>query len=111
MILNRKGQTLIMFVLLLPLILAFVAFIVDFGLVMTEKTHQTEVIKTAVKDNKTLDNEEIKKEKIENNNEQIRIVNETKIDSIFGAIIGLKEYRIKVDVSAKLLNGKIIFEN
>lgn len=122
MILNRKGQTLIMFVLLLPLILALVAFIVDFGLVITEKTHQIEVIKTAIKDNKTLDNEEIKKVikknkvdinniKIENNNEQIRIVNETKIDSIFGAIIGLKEYRIKVDVSAKLLNGKIIFEN
>ena len=55
---------------------------------MTEKTHQTEVIKTAIKDNKTLDNEEIKKVlkknkvdinniKIENNNEQIRIVNPT----------------------------------
>ena len=41
---------------------------------------------------------------------RISIKNEYKIKSIFGSLIGLKEYKIKIEMDAILKNGEIKIE-
>ena len=57
---NKHGQTLILFVILIPIILLLLAFVVDLGLVITNKIKTEEVTKQVIKDAYLLDdNKEI----------------------------------------------------
>lgn len=109
--LNNKGQTLIMFILLIPLILVIMALVIDTSFVYKEKIKFQSVTKTIMKttyENKdTTDfNDKIinlyKKNGIDTNNivikvnsDSIVIKNQTKVKSIFGNIIGIKNYKVK----------------
>lgn len=120
--LNNHGQTLVLFVILIPVLIIFVAFIVDTGVVINSKTHLKEVSKTAIRENIDIKNEEFIKKAFEKNNIDVKnlkidfvengihIKNEYEIDSIFGSIIGIKTYRIHVDIRGIKKENKIIFE-
>lgn len=109
--LNNKGQTLIMFILLIPLILVIMALVVDTSFVFKEKIKFQSVTKTIMKttyENKdaTDFNDKIinlyKKNGIDTNNMVIKvnsdsvvIKNQVKVKSVFGNIIGIKNYEVK----------------
>ena len=119
---NKHGQTLIFFVLMLPILLFLLAFTVDVGLILKEKTRSTSTIRTVLRvGKKDLTTKKIKEVIIENNipvenleikmeENRISIKNEYKIKSIFGSLIGLKEYKIKIEMDAILKNGEIKIE-
>lgn len=110
---NKRGQTLILFVILIPILLALAALIVDVGLIVSKNVNLKEVSKTiilTVKENPSED--EIEKLFIKNDipvenleifilDDTIRIKNQYEVKSIFGSIIGIKKYDIKVDITEK----------
>lgn len=109
--LNNKGQTIIMFILLIPLILVIMALVIDTSFVYKEKIKFQSVTKTIMKT--TYENKDTtdfndktinlyKKNGIDTNNivikvnsDSIVIKNQTKVKSIFGNIIGIKNYKVK----------------
>lgn len=109
--LNNKGQTLIMFILLIPLILVIMALVIDTSFVYKEKIKFQSVTKIIMKttyENKdaTDFNDKIinlyKKNGIYTNNIVIKvnsnsvvIKNQAKVKSVFGNIIGIKNYEVK----------------
>lgn len=114
---NRKGQTLIIFVILLPIIFAFGAFIIDIGIITHEELKLSKITNLALencslketKEENVLKIKEIlEKNKIDIENLEvtqtdsvIRIQNAYQIKSTFGALIGIKEYSIKIDKKIK----------
>ena len=107
---NHKGQTLILFVILLPILLLIAALIIDLGLAGVEKTKisgvTNEILKTLYEErlSETLE-EKIKEQYLKNKititnikakgtEETLEIKVETKKESIFGKIIGIKDYSI-----------------
>ena len=46
---NKRGQTLILFIILIPILLGFGAFIVDVSLVISKNVELKEVSKTIIK--------------------------------------------------------------
>lgn len=120
---NKKGQTLVAFIVLLPLLLIFMAIIIDVSYCYKEKTKLENVTENILKNNfKDKDNELIiskikdlyKKNDIDNKNVKVvvndnllLIDNSYKINSIFGAVIGIKKYDIKVNMSAHY-DGKLV---
>ena len=112
---NNKGQTLILFVLLLPLLLLLMAFVIDTGMILKEKakldsTLRT-VLKTTYKDKeeenyeerltKLLEENEIPctNMELERKENKIRLQIMYEKESIFGKIIGLNTYKIKSTMS------------
>lgn len=109
--LNNKGQTLIMFILLIPFILIIMALVIDTSFVYKEKIKFQSVTKTIMKttyENKdaTDFNDKIinlyKKNGIYTNNiviivnsDSVVIKNQAKVKSVFGNIIGIKNYEVK----------------
>ncbi len=96
---NKKGQTLILFIIFLPVILLSFALIVDVGLMYNAKIKGENMIKEAQKENI-----DIKKYFKDNNIELISIKEEKtctkvhfKINSVFGSIIGKTNYEIEAD--------------
>ncbi len=104
---NRNGQTLILFVILIPVLLILAALVIDIGIISNEKMHVSKVTSTILKETfeKEETVEEIKKLyeknniptenlKIEKKEDQMTIENNYEINSIFGNIIGIKKYSI-----------------
>ena len=123
--LNKKGQTSILFVIMIPLILGLAALVIDIGVIFANKSHLKEVTKTAIRENiSNIDSDTDKKIKqiliknevnVDNleiaiNDNRINVKNEISIDSIFGSIIGIKNYKIVEDITGYKENEKIIIE-
>lgn len=119
---NKHGQTLIFFVILIPILLGFCALVVDVGYLVSKNVELKEVSKTIIEDYfKGLDTSEIKELYEDNNipidnleidiNENgIHIVNHYKVDSIFGSVIGISSYDIRVDITGTIIDDQVIFE-
>ncbi len=121
--LDKNGQVLILFIIFIPLIIMMWAFVVDIGVISNAHAKLENVSRMIIKD---VIDEENKQDKIEKlfkenniditnlkvdiNNDKIRIRNEIEIESIFGNIIGIDSYKIKVDVMGYKLNNKIMIE-
>ena len=120
---NNKGQTLVLFIIFIPILLLLAAFVIDTGLIIRESTRLKSTTKTVLKDIyykedktkekiiKLLNENDIKTDniKITINDTSIRVKNSYEIDSIFGKIIGLKEYEVKLDITAKEENKVLKF--
>lgn len=117
---NKHGQTLILFVILLPLILVLGALIVDIGLVMNNRIKLEEVTKSAVLEaydddikiveilqKNAIDISNIKMSRVD---DKLKIEIKEEVKSIFGNIIGLKKYDLKISLVSYKDNNKIIFE-
>ena len=107
---NNKGQILPIFIILFPVIILFISYIVDVGLMYTEKRKITNIAKDAIiyyidnKDseniynntikyiNKNIDNTNIK---IENTNEYVSISINKKHESIYNIINLNNEISVK----------------
>lgn len=122
MILNKKGQTLIVFIVLLPLLLGVVAFVVDVGLICSKNAHLREVTKNIienvyedyeggkVKNLYIKNNIQIDKLEVVFHDGELRIKNENEIESIFGKIVGLKKYKIKVSMLGYKEEDKLVIK-
>ncbi len=123
---NKKGQTLISFVIILPVFILFLAFIVDTGMLLKEKNKLNGTTKTIIKNSyqKRFENDyqdqiidSFEKNKIpthhlnlEVQNETISIANEYEIESIFGQIIGIENYKIHLNMTFQVNQDKIILK-
>lgn len=121
--LNNKGQVLVLFIILIPVFLVLGAFIIDIGLISRENNHLENVSRMVIKE---VIDEDDKKEKIEKlmvknkiditnlevqiEDNEIRIKNEIAIKSIFGNIVGIDKYKIKIDIRGFRENDKIMIE-
>ena len=120
---NRKGQTLVIFIVILPLIILGFSFLVDTGLMYIGKTKLISTCKTLISDyyDKEFTNEDIK-EYLDNNHilyddyeinrkdNNLVIKVDGKIKSIFGKLIGKEEYPIKVQLTGTKEDTKLKFE-
>lgn len=116
---NNKGQTLVLFVALLPFVFILFVFVFDLAFIASQKTKLDSVANSALS-NIIVKNKDIEKVKeiIVKNDNEIKI---TKIDldsvclkksvsPVFGHVIGYDKYDIKSCISGKLINGKLIIE-
>lgn len=116
---NKRGQSLIIFVLILPLIILFVAFLIDSSLSIMEKSkidgiitsnmesslnndiRDAQKIKKAIMKNENLDTEVV----IVNDKLQVK-VNSTK-KSVFGKILSFSWYKLEFNYCGNYLDKKI----
>lgn len=123
MMLNKHGQTLVLFIILIPILLLLAAFVIDMGVILTNKMQLKEVTKLAIKENVDNPDDINKIKKIFEINEidisnlkinvidnKINIKNEIEVKSIFGSVIGILNYKIKIDITGYKSNDKIIIE-
>ena len=123
--LNNRGQVLIIFVALIPVIILFFTFIVDYSLILYNQNKLNSVNKTALyyvrdkKDDYSVD--KVRNLVIRNDNTVNILVCEEKnntftlklektIDSIFGRIIGRNTYTITSTYKLDMNNKTIIKE-
>jgi len=123
MIANKRGQTLILFIILIPLIIMLVAFVIDVGLIVSENNRLREVTKNIIEEVIKNDNTEIVKKVYEKNDvdtknleviyeeNKIRIKNKIDVYSIFGGIIGISKYSVKIDMTGEVINGKLFIDS
>lgn len=106
---NRKGQTLIVFVVMIPLILILAAFVIDIGIVLNAKTKMDSTITMILKeyyskremDGLQEDIQEVFQKnhfnpeilEVTGTHSYLNIKVEDSVDSIFGKLIGMQEYR------------------
>ena len=119
---NKRGQTLILFVILIPILLGMAAVVVDVGYLISKNVELKEVSKTIVEeviDNASeekiqdlflLNDIPVENLEVEILDDRVHIENEYEIDSIFGSIIGLSTYQVRVDITGIRENEQVIFE-
>lgn len=120
---NKKGQTLILFVILIPLILALGALVTDITYISEAQNKLTNTTSLIIEEalDKNLSDNDIKKlyEKNQIDTSNLKItrtpnkinikLQETK-PSIFGGIIGIKEYKVKINMFGTNKDNKIIID-
>ncbi len=120
---NHKGQTLVAFVILLPLVLLIFALVIDTGYILKEHIrlqNTTKIILQNTFEKRFEDDYEqivwqiLKKNNISTQNLQIKrdeksvvMENHYTVDSIFGKMIGLKNYKIQVRLKATKVEDQI----
>ncbi len=121
---NNKGQTLVIFIILLPVFLAFCAFVIDLGLATYENTKLKNTTKSIL--NSVIKNDKVSVEnitrlyqkndinienlKININEKNIEIKNQYYIESMFGKILKIEEYEVRIDAVIDIQTQKIKFE-
>ena len=123
--LNNKGQVLVIFVFLIPILVLVFAFVADYGNVLYHQNKLNSVNKTALiyaKNHKEdYDIEKVKElvrkndneaiiNKCEDKNKKITLVLKKSIKSYFGNIIGINNYNITSKYIMDVEKGKFIEE-
>ena len=116
---NNKGQTLVLFVALLPFIFMLFVLIFDLAFLSSEKTKLDSIASSSlqsivmqkkdidlVKDNIKKNDSNIKINEINNNS----ICLSKKIKPIFGGILGYDIFNIKTCLKGNVENNKLIVE-
>ena len=119
---NNKGQTLIMFIILIPVFLILTAIIVDVGIIEHSYQKYKGIVDESIKEfflnngtdslEKTLSYNMIPKENYEIvvEDDTVTVLVKSKIDSIFGKLININDYEINVNRIGKIKDGNIIIE-
>ena len=101
---NNKGQTLVLFVVMLPIILFFICFFIDTSMVLYEQNRLEKLAREVVHYDDKKEFELQIETWMKKNDKQITVkIEETSfsleknVKSIFGQIIGIKEYHLKVE--------------
>lgn len=107
---NNKGQTLVIFIILLPIIMVVFAYVIDKGYLLYQEKSQKKitslVCQYALNEEQedhirqlALENDNNLKEiMINRSNEQVEITLEKDMDSIFGKLLGISTYHIKTTI-------------
>lgn len=105
---NKRGQTLIIFVMLIPIILTMAALVIDVGLLYYKKNEYTGIVEESIKEyfkdedilsakkTLTLNGVSLDDTEINVSDNKITVTLDTKVDSIFGKVIRINDYEIKV---------------
>lgn len=100
--LNKKGQSLIIFIIFLPVILMSFALTIDVGLMYHAKIKGSSLLESAKKENLDIEDyfkingiDILSMERSRNDNGSCVIIN-YKIESVFGSLLGYNEYDIEV---------------
>ncbi len=105
---NKRGQTLIIFVMLIPIILTMAALVIDVGLLYYKKNEYTGIVEESIKEyfkdenltsaleTLTLNGVSLDDVEVSATDEKISVTLDTKVDSIFGKVIRINDYEIKV---------------
>ena len=108
---NRKGQTLVIFIIILPVILIAMAYLVDTGLMLINKSKLDSTSKIII--DKYYDYEgdinSVIQKYLKDNNFNLKI--DIKIASIFGKVVGFEEYEITSNITGYKENDKLKFKN
>lgn len=116
---NNKGQTLIIFVILVPIIITMMALVVDVGMLENKVLKTKNIVDVAIKEyfnkddvtviSKTLEENNISTDKlvIKRNDNEVGVNVEYEMSSLFGKIVGLQKYDVKVKRKGIKENGKI----
>ncbi len=121
---NKKGQTLVIFVILIPIIMAIFALVIDIGLMTYENVKLKNTTKTILKEglkNNDLNENYLKKMllkngincdnlKIYDDDNKLTIYNQYFISSMFGKILGIKEYEVNVKAEVTKETNSIIIK-
>jgi len=118
---NKRGQTLIIFIMLIPIMILLTALIVDVGYMTYQASKYRGIIDTSIKTyfdknsltsaKEVLELNEIKDGyEIKTEDSAIHITFDTQISSIFGKIININEYKIHIDRKGQIKNKKVIIE-
>lgn len=118
---NKKGQILVGFVLLLPLIIILFAYLIDNNILVQNKSKLDQITKTVVtyalehRDKTEVELEEyIKKNEKDLTSikiildEDVQIKLTKTIDAIFGNVVGIKTYTISSYYEGEIRDGQII---
>ena len=116
---NNKGQSLITFVLILPILVLFIAFLIDSSLSIVEKSKLDGVVYDNLKKSIEDDVHDIDKisEVIKNNidadvtiimdEDTIKINAKSKKNFVFGKLFKLSYYNLEVDYCGSYIDKKI----
>ncbi len=116
---NNKGQTLIIFVILVPIIITMMALVVDVGMLENKVLKTKNIVDVAINEyfakedvdviSKTLIENDIPTNKlvIQKADNEVSIDVSYEMDSLFGKIVGLQKYDIKVKRKGTKNNEKI----
>ena len=116
---NNKGQTLVLFVALLPFIFILFVFVFDLSYLSSQKT-KLDSIATSSLNSIIMESKDIEsvKKVINKNDKDIKIDNidykniclSKKVKPIFGGIIGYDVFNIKTCLEGNIKNNKLIVE-
>ena len=116
---NKRGQSLIMFVLILPLISLFIAFFIDSTLSLMEKNKLDGIITSNMEEalKKDIRDEEKIKKAIKKNEDvnitvsviedNLQVIVKSNKKSIFGKLLDFKYYQLDFNYCANYIDKKI----
>lgn len=122
---KNSGQVLIIFIIMIPILVSFIAFIGEAGYLYTQKAKITNVTKEAINYALTSDKPNVESEitgyikanissydelNIDTNDTSIRVVLIKNQKSIFTNLIKEFHYTIKIDLVGTVENNKIIIK-
>ncbi len=119
---NNKGQSLVLFVLILPLIVGFIAYFIDTAYVNYQKSHVLNIVESnlmIILDKEIRDKSEIEDvfkkndivcKSISIDEEMITISVDISFKSIFGKILNNSYYRVKTQYVGNYVDKKITKE-
>jgi hypothetical protein len=120
---NKKGQTLVFFIVFIPFILMLASYVIDLGYIQSEKIKLNDTTKIVIKElyKKDYSTNQIKqlyqkndiklqKVAIKKEEDKIKVSASYEVESIFGKLVGIKKYLIKTTLIGKKINEKIEYQ-
>ncbi len=119
---NKKGQTLILFVILIPILVTITAIVVDVGTLEFTYQKLKGIVDESIKEyylkdgrssmEATLDYNDISKElyEISLDDNEVNVYLTYEMDSIFGRLINISSYEIIVNRQGRMEIDQIIIE-
>lgn len=122
--LNNKGQSLVLFIMIIPILLLIMVFVYDMGMLLYEKDRLSNTVNMAIDyslDNKEISDEEIRELidrntnreveiKIDRSNDIIEIEANEEAKFIFSNIFDFDFTKIVVKYEGKIIDNKKIIE-
>ena len=120
---NKKGQTLVFFIVFIPFILMLASYVIDLGYIQSEKIKLNDTTKIVIKElykkdysanqiKQLYQKNDIKLQKvaIKKEEDKIKVSASYEVESIFGKLVGIKKYLIKTTLIGKKINEKIEYQ-
>ena len=117
---NNKGQSLVIFIIIIPVIFIVFSFLYDYSYIINSQNKYENVTRTIL--NSTLEEDKIvdlyrqngykvDDFKYKKENDKVYIQNSYKIKSVFGNIVNLKNYTVSINYVVINSNNGIIIED
>lgn len=120
---NNKGQSLVLFILIIPILVGIMALVIDLGKVFTTKSNQENVLELVLeysledKKTNTLQEESIKKlvdKNLEQNKNTINIEKHVitistkgEVEGLFSKLLGFNKFKVETELVGYLEEDKL----